>query len=54
MPVWEWLYDHHRIHVSAHTIDVRFQCELTDQYFRYSLHCYQDDRQIQLQKQRRA
>ncbi|MDD2435966.1 MAG: DEAD/DEAH box helicase [Massilibacteroides sp.] len=46
----EWLYDHHRIDVSPTMIDVRFHCEATDRYFRYALHCFQDNRQILLQK----
>lgn len=42
------LYEHHLIHLAKENAEVVFNCESTEQYFRYALHCYQNEKPFTL------
>lgn len=44
------LYEHHLIYLNKESAEVVLTCEATDHYFRYALHCYQNKKQVTLQR----
>lgn len=44
------LYEHHLIYLAKENAEVVFSCEATDQYFRYALQCYQNEKPVTLQR----
>ena len=46
----DFLYEHHRIDIHEGDVDVNFLFEMNESYFRYSLHCQYEGKQIVLQK----
>jgi len=46
----DFLYEHHRIDIHEGDVDVNFLFEMNESYFRYSLNCQYEGKQIVLQK----